>query len=115
MNNSTAIGVGFMEGKTYIVGREGHIYVNDPSVSRQHAEIKFIDGKILLRDLDSANGTYVLIDNKRVKLREGYVNPRQPIAIGLQQCTVQSLLANVGVHANYSELAGLTIELEKPA
>jgi pSer/pThr/pTyr-binding forkhead associated (FHA) protein len=115
MNNGTSIGIGFMEGKTYIVGREGHIYVNDPSVSRQHAEIKFIDGRIRLRDLNSANGTYVLIDNKRVKLREGYVKPRQPIAIGLRQCTVQSLLANVGVHANYSDTGGLKIELEKPA
>jgi len=104
-----------MEGKTYIVGREGHIYVNDPSVSRQHAEIKFIDGKIRLRDLNSSNGTYVLKANQRVQVQGGYVKPNQPIAIGLRQCTVQSLLANVGVHATYSDAGGLKIELEKPA
>jgi len=113
MNNGTPIGIGFMEGKTYIVGREGHIYVNDPSVSRQHAEIKFIDGKIRLRDLNSSNGTYVLKANQRVQVQEGYVKPNQPIAIGLQQCTVQSLLANVGVHATYSDAGRLIIELEK--
>jgi pSer/pThr/pTyr-binding forkhead associated (FHA) protein len=115
MNHKTSIGIGFMEGKTYIVGREGHIYVNDPSVSRQHAEIKFIDGRIRLRDLNSSNGTYVLKANQKVQVQEGYVKPQQPIAIGLRQCTVQSLLANVGVHATYSDAAGLTIELEKPA
>ena len=115
MNNSAPIGIGFMEGKTYIVGREGHIYVNDPSVSRQHAEIKFVDGKKRLRDLNSSNGTYVLKDNQRVQVQEGYVKPTQPIAIGLRQCTVQSLLANVGVHASYSDADGLTVVLEKHA
>jgi len=115
MNNSTPIGIGFMEGKTYIVGREGHIYVNDPSVSRQHAEIKFIDGRIRLRDLNSRNGTYVLKTNQRVQVQEEYVQPNQTIALGLLQCTVQSLLANVGVHVTFSDAGGLTIELEKQA
>ncbi len=31
---------GKIQNKTYIIGREGHIYVNDPTVSKQHAEIR---------------------------------------------------------------------------
>jgi hypothetical protein len=115
MNNSTPIGIEAMEGKTYIVGREGHIYVRDSSVSRQHAEIKFIDGRIRLRDLDSTNGTYLVRDNRRVQVLEGYVKPHQPIAMGKWQCTVQSLLENVGIFATYSDDAGLKVALEKRA
>lgn len=86
-----------MEAKTYIIGREGHIFVNDPSVSRQHAKIEIIDGKIRLYDLNSSNGTYLVKNNKRVRFQKGYVEPHQPILLGSRLYTVQSLLANVGV------------------
>jgi len=115
LNSNTSIALGTMEGKTYIVGREGHIYVKDSSVSRQHAEIKFIDGRIRLRDLDSTNGTYLIDHNRRVQVLEGYVKPDQPIAIGEWQCTVKCLLANIGVFATYSDDTGLTVSLERPA
>lgn len=80
------------EGKTLIVGREGHIFLGDGSVSRHHAEISFVDGKILLRDLQSTNGVYLVRNNRPVRLRQGYVELDQPIIIGRHQCTVKSLL-----------------------
>ena len=54
-----------MENRSYIIGREGHIYINDPTVSKQHAEIQIISGEVYLRDLGSTNGTY-LIKNQRL-------------------------------------------------
>ena len=102
-----------MEGKTYIVGREGNIYVRDLSVSRQHAEIKFVDGRIRLRDLNSTNGTYLLKNNRRIKVVEGYVKPHQTVIMGSWECTIQSLLANVGIVLTYSEKDGLTIVIGK--
>jgi pSer/pThr/pTyr-binding forkhead associated (FHA) protein len=113
MSNYTSIGVSAMEGKTYIVGREGNIYVRDLSVSRQHAEIKFIDGRIRLRDLNSTNGTYLLKNNRRIKVVEGYVKPHQPVIMGSWQCTIQSLLAIAGIFVTYSEKDGLTIVIGK--
>ena len=47
-----------LENRTYIIGREGHIYINDPTVSKQHAEIQIINGEVYLRDLGSTNGTF---------------------------------------------------------
>jgi hypothetical protein len=85
-----------MEGQTYIVGREGHIYLGDESISRHHAEIKFIDGKIRLRDLDSTNGVYLVKNNRAVRIREGFVEPDQQIVIGRRRCTVQGLLTALG-------------------
>ena len=86
-----------MEGRIFIVGREGHIYLGDSSVSRQHAEIKIINGRIRLRDLGSSNGIFYLIENRPVRFQVAYVEPRQPIFIGNQRCTAQDLLAAVGM------------------
>ena len=82
--------------RTYIVGREGHIYLGDDSVSRHHAEIKIADGKIHLRDLNSTNGIYVVEDERVVRIQERYVEPHQLIVIGRRQCTVQGLLRALG-------------------
>ena len=81
-----------LEGRTLIVGREGHIFLGDNSVSRHHAEISLVDGKVYLRDLDSTNGIYLVRNNRAVRFRQGYVELDQPIVIGRHQCTVHSLL-----------------------
>src|SRR4051794_19194778 len=43
------------------VGREGdvNIVLPHPSVSRRHCELWLTDDAVLVRDLDSRNGTYV--------------------------------------------------------
>lgn len=35
------------------------VFVEDPRVSRRHAEIRIVDGEVTLRDLGSTNGTFV--------------------------------------------------------
>jgi pSer/pThr/pTyr-binding forkhead associated (FHA) protein len=49
-----------------VIGRhtDCKVRIPDPSVSRQHCEISIADGKIMLRDLGSSNGTYV--NRKRI-------------------------------------------------
>jgi pSer/pThr/pTyr-binding forkhead associated (FHA) protein len=90
MNNNV---IKLVEGRTFVVGREGHIYINSSTASKRHAEIKIIDGRIYLRDLKSTNGTYLLKNKRLVHFEEGYVNPLQPIMIGNQMHTIESLLA----------------------
>ena len=41
------------------------LVLDDPSVSRQHAEIDYADGHLLARDLESLNG--LLVNGERVK------------------------------------------------
>ena len=93
MNSKLNVDLGPMEGRTFTIGREGHVYIGDPTVSNQHAEIKIIDGRIYLRDLNSTNGTYLFKNNRLVYFDEGYVSPLQSIVIGDQKHTIQSLLA----------------------
>ena len=81
-----------MEGRTFILGREGHIYIDSPTASKHHAEIKIKDGKIFLRDLDSTNGTFLVKNNSLVQFLEGYVNPNQPVVIGSDTYVIQDLL-----------------------
>ncbi len=92
-----------MESRTYIIGREGHIYINDPTVSKQHAEIQVINGEVYLRDLESTNGTYLIKNNRLVPFHEGYVQLHQSIVLGNRQYTVQSLLEIAGAFAADTE------------
>jgi pSer/pThr/pTyr-binding forkhead associated (FHA) protein len=92
MNNSLDLDIDFLDGRTFIVGREGHIYINDKSVSRKHAAIELIDGEIHIRDLDSTNGTYVIKNNNVVQFKEAIVKPQHTVVIGKKAFTVQSLL-----------------------
>ncbi|MBT8437652.1 MAG: FHA domain-containing protein [Gammaproteobacteria bacterium] len=82
-----------VEGRTFVIGREGHIFINSITASKRHAELKIIDGRTYLRDLNSTNGTYLLKNNHLVYFDEGYVNPLQPLLIGDQKHTILSLLA----------------------
>lgn len=88
-----------LESKTYIIGREGHIYINDPTVSKQHAEIQVINGEVYLRDLNSTNGTFLIKNNRLVPFHEGYVQLHQPIVLGNRQYTIQNLLEIAGAFA----------------
>ncbi len=88
-----------MESGIYVIGREGHIYINDPTVSKQHAEIEVINGEVYLRDLDSTNGTFLIKNNRLVPFNEGYVQLHQPIMLGNCRYTIKSLLEIAGAFA----------------
>jgi len=93
MDKNMNMDIRLLEGRTYLLGREGHIYIDSPMVSKHHAEIKIIKGRIYLRDLNSTNGTYLLKNNRLVYFDEGYVSPLQPIVVGDQKHTMQAILA----------------------
>jgi hypothetical protein len=105
MSNRLSNNFGLVDGQTYIIGREGdiyledHIYIKSPSVSRRHAAMKIKNGRVYLRDLNSTNGTYLIENDSLVLFKEGYVSPSQPIAIGDVKCTISSLLAIAGVYS----------------
>jgi putative nucleotidyltransferase with HDIG domain len=67
-------------GQTVTIGRTAQcdIHLDDPSVSRRHCSITASDGTLRVRDLDSANGTYV---NERA-IREGTARPGDVIRLG---------------------------------
>jgi FHA domain/Domain of unknown function (DUF1707) len=48
-------------GAHLLIGRSSacQIVLGDDTVSRRHAELRFVDGRWMLRDLGSSNGTYV--------------------------------------------------------
>ena len=90
-----ANGFGSLEGKKFIIGRSGHVLLNHPSVSNEHAEMQFDDGRIRLRDLNSTNGVYLVIGKQRKRFREGYVMPDQSLYFGLQKASVKQLLDTI--------------------
>ncbi len=70
-----AAGMEYPLSKAYtVIGRdkEADIVVKDPLVSRQHVVIVYHDGKYVLKDLDSTNGTQLKGANvKQADLRHG--------------------------------------------
>ena len=51
-----------LDGPRLVIGREGgpaDLTVPDPEISRQHAAVECYGERVLLRDLDSRNGTFV--------------------------------------------------------
>ena len=88
-----------IESRTYVIGREGHIYINDPTVSKQHAEIQVINGEIYLRDLNSTNGTFLVKNQRLVSFKEGYVQINQAVVLGNKHYTIQQLLEIAGAFA----------------
>ncbi len=96
MSKSTNINLEQLEGRCFIIGREGHIYVDSRTASKQHAELKIIKGKVQLRDLNSSNGTYLVKNGKLVYFERGYVSLLQQVVIGKQRFTIQQLLSIAG-------------------
>ncbi len=93
MNELLNLDIESLEGRTFILGREGHIYIDSSTASKHHAEIRILNGRIHLRDLESTNGTYLVRNNELVYFEKGYVNPLQPIVIGGQRHVISDLLA----------------------
>jgi adenylate cyclase len=67
-------------GRSLLVGRAMacDLAISDPTISRRHAELEPFEGAILVRDLDSTNGTFV--NGERV--REALAPPGSRIAFG---------------------------------
>jgi len=127
MSSSLSKDLGLTEGQTYIISRkgpvsmEGHIYINSPTVSRPHAELKIKNGRVYLRDLDSTNGIYIVDNEGLIGFDEGYVNPNEPLMIGKVTCTIQSLIAIAGVYSapenstpNFDETQLIEVPIHKP-
>ena len=92
-----------MESRTYIIGREGHIRIDDPAVSKRHAEIEIIDGEVYLRDLGSTNGTFLIKNKRLVAFKEGYVQTQQMLVLGNKQYSVKDLLEIGGAYFDGSD------------
>ena len=68
-----------IERTTAILGRgEADIVLDDSEVSRQHARIEVHGGRVVLRDLDSTNGTFV----DDIKVTEAEIENRGEFRIG---------------------------------
>lgn len=109
-NNKASINLESIEGRSFIVGREGHIYIDSPTASKQHARFRIIDGKVYLRDLESTNGTFLVRDGIWVRFDRGFVDPQQSIVIGGRIHRVMDLLAIANDFAAVDE-ADTEIEL----
>ena len=95
MNDLITKHPGVIEGHAYTIGIDGHIFLDDPAVSRQHAEIRVHKGRIILRDLNSTNGLHIRKNGNFVKFRDGFIKPDEQVLIGTKIYTPRELLAKL--------------------
>ena len=77
------------------IGRspESVIVIPDPTVSRHHAVIERRDGRLVLRDLGSTNGTYVYDPETGVFKRVEEVELRPGMLLRLGESTIIRIVA----------------------
>jgi len=95
-----------MAKRSYIIGRAGDISLYDDTVSRRHACLEIDGDRLILRDLDSRNGTYELRDKVLVPFMQGTVTRDQVFAFGECVRSVMQLLAEVGAADALADTAG---------
>ena len=108
-NNRSSQNLKLIEGRSFIIGRQGHIFIDSITASNHHAEIRIVNQKIYLRDLDSTNGTYLLQNGTKQRFKKGYVKPQQTVVIGGKPHTVLELLA---IAKNFGDLDGARTEIQ---
>ena len=76
-----------LSGSRFVIGRsrDCDLMLDDPNVSRRHAELRNEHGAWLVADLASTNG--VKVNGRRVA--EAHLNPGDEITIGLQKLSYQ--------------------------
>ena len=93
MDNKLRAMIGLMDGRSFTIGREGNIRIDSPTASKVHASIKISGKEIYLRDLNSTNGTYLIVNNIAQLFEEGFVGPHQVIVIGGEKCSITNLIS----------------------
>ena len=76
--------------QSFVIGRKmtNNIYLTDINASREHAQVEWRDGALVIRDLKSRNGTYV--NGKRIE--EQQIGPDDLIQIGENVFQIESTL-----------------------
>ena len=87
---------------TYLVGRDPRCEcrVDDPSVSRRHAEVVAApDGRFYVTDCASTGGTFVLRGGEWTRIRQAWVGPADRIRFGGREMAAADLAALRGGRA----------------
>ena len=74
---------GMLIGRKKLYGEQGGISINNPAVSNPHAWVGIEEGKVVLRDKKSTNGTY-LDDEAKKRVTEKELNPGDTFIIADQ-------------------------------
>ncbi len=81
--------------RTYVIGRhpDCDIVVNDPTVSRYHAElVQGTDGRFYLTDRMSASGSWHRQGGSWTRIRQSFIAPDEPIMLGRYATSADALL-----------------------
>jgi DNA-binding NtrC family response regulator len=89
------------------------VRLSDPSVSRRHAALDVMDGRLRIVDLGSKNGTTV----DAVSVLDAYVQPGSVIRVGATALRVEALVPSRGgvlpLATNFGRIIGASTEMRR--
>jgi len=78
------------------IGRspDSHVFIDDPTVSRRHAELVITkSGEYYLSDCASTAGTFLKQKTGWCSIRQSFVNPNDSVKFGAIETNIQHLLS----------------------
>ena len=83
--------------RKFIIGKyaDCDVVLSDDSVSRRHAELIVVDGKLVLIDRHSLNGTYIIKDGKTRKITQELVQASDKVQFGTVRYELRELLSYI--------------------
>lgn len=78
-----------------VIGRSdsADIVINDASISARHLEISLLDREsVMLSDLSSTNGTWLIYNGKKKRIKEGKVPIDSEVLIGKVKVNIRSII-----------------------
>jgi DNA-binding NtrC family response regulator len=98
-----------------VVGRDegAAIRLEDPEVSSVHCELRAVDKGILVRDLDSTNGTLV----GALRIKEAVITTKAELVVGSSKITIEPQASkqrvDVGYADRFAELVGSSPKMRR--
>lgn len=90
-----------------IIGRSrdsADFAIDNDTVSKTHATLTVQDGKLVLSDMDSTNGTLVLVNHRWTPITRQTVAASTPIKLGTFETTIQDILTACGVQLSSAQV-----------
>lgn len=76
-------------------GPKNDIVLENRTVSREHATLEVVDGRILVTDLGSRSGTYLAVGDKLHRATYHEVKEEHVILFGSERCLVGDLIRRI--------------------
>lgn len=91
--------------------KDNDYVLTNPTVSRKHAAIEVVDGRIVVSDLNSSSGTYISTREGPLKITYREINDTDTLIFGDARCIVREIIETASAKQTTVERNPITGEI----